>query len=326
MIAMHGPPSLHSLAVWIAEGSIDLSFLWMRLTDFGIAHPAVSGWGALLLACALLLYRYPKWALLITMCTLLQPRSRSKELIVTFPDIGQGGAALVEHVDGRIWLIDGGPPGKKLLFWLRRKGIRKIDTLFLTHPDSDHLGGLIPVLEFLEVGTVWTSRKPTSEEIQFRHFWRVATERGSDLQVMMDTASGNKNENSLVIQLRHGLHRFLLTGDIGVRTESKMLPHLQHHTVVQVPHHGSLGSSSASFVAKTRPEFAVVQAGRNNPYGHPHPDVVSRWGPGKVLRTDLHGTIVIRSDGRNIECNLAGDPKTDTHFPFSLAQSIDINL
>jgi len=301
MLATYGPEWARFFAIGLAELAIDWSLIWMKWTDLGVLHPAVGAGGAALLGASVFLYKHPWWALLLGTVAMVRTDVRTTNFELTFPDVGQGGAALVGLPDGRKWLIDGGPPSNKLLFWLRRKGVRRLDTIFLTHPDTDHLGGLIPIIESLEVDTLWAPRRPRPDESQFHNFWRRAAQRGVTLRTVKEDVDGNTNENSLVIQLRHGTHRFLLTGDIGVETERRMIPHLSTYTVVQVPHHGSLGSSSEDFVRQTKPTFAVIQAGEKNRYGHPHPKVVDRWGTKRVLRTDHHGSIEFESDGLRLQ-------------------------
>jgi len=301
MMATYGPEETQHFWTYLADTSIDWGLLWMDWTDWGTWHPAVGPLGALMLAGAVMMHRFPRWALLLGTIAFIRPEVHGTNLEVSFPNVGQGSAALVAWPDGRKWLIDGGPPGKDLLHWLRRKGIRRLDAVFLSHPDTDHFGGLIPVFKSLPVETFWASRKPNKDERAFHNLWRDAAIQGTTLRIVGHGHTGNDNENSLVLRLRHGKHQFLLTGDIGVDTEENMLPHLEKFTVVQVPHHGSLGSSSEAFVKQTAPDFAVIQAGKRNRYKHPHRSVVERWGPKKVLRTDIDGTIRIRSNGEELK-------------------------
>jgi len=300
MIGFHGPATGSSLWLEISDMTIGWSMEWMVWTDLGNLAPAVGPLGALLLGIGVFLHAKPWWALCVAILAFVQPNNLRTQFELTFPAIGQGGSALVEFPDGRRWLIDGGPPGKRLLHWLRRKGIRKLDAIFLTHPDIDHMGGLIPVIEALQVDTLWAPRRPLSTERRFHDLWRDANQKGTRTAVFGPATTSSDNDNSLVLRLRHGAHQFLLTGDIGTQIEHRMVPHLEQMTVVQIPHHGSKGSSSESFIAVTNPMFAVVQSGKQNRYGHPHPSVIGRWGPRRCLRTDQDGTIRFSSDGEKV--------------------------
>lgn len=300
MIGFHGPQTGSATWLQIADTTIGWSMAWMEWTDLGSWAPAIGPYGALLLGFGLMLYTRPRWALLLVVLAFVRPTGLRTAFELTFPAIGQGGAALVSFPDGRRWLIDGGPPGNRLLHWLRRRGIRKLDAVFLTHPDSDHLGGLIPVVHALQVNTLWAPRRPRPDERSFHALWRDASLNGTRTAIFGPTPTSNDNDSSLVLRLRHGQHQFLLTGDIGIRAEQRMEPHLQPMTVVQIPHHGSKGSSSEGFIAATNPYFAVAQAGMGNRYGHPHPSVIEKWGPQRCLRTDQDGTIRFLSDGRKV--------------------------
>ncbi len=303
MIGIHGPTQGAEIWLQLADTVIGWSMQWMRWSDLGSWTPAVGPAGACLLGVSIFLYRWPRWALLLCVLAFVRPSEVRTNFEIVFPAIGQGGAALVSFPDGRHWLIDGGPPGHRLLHWLRRRGIRKLDAVFLSHPDIDHLGGITPVIQSLEVDTLWAPRRPRPDEKRFHALWRNASQKGVRTAIFGPDphSEHNDNDDGLVIRLRHGEHQFLLLGDIGTRSEHRMLLHLEQMTVVQIPHHGSNGSSSESLIAVTNPLFAVAQAGPQNQYGHPHSSVIDRWGPHRVLRTDRDGAIRIVSDGQTIE-------------------------
>jgi competence protein ComEC len=300
MIGFHGPDTGADTWLRISDATIGWSMTWMKWADMGSLAPAIGPISAAILGISVLLYRRPRWALLLAMIAFVQPSLARTDFEITFPAIGQGGAALVSFPDGRRWLIDGGPPGNRLLHWLRRNGIRKLDAVFLTHPDIDHLGGLIPVIQSIQVNTLWAPRRPLPTENRFHALWRDANQKGVHTAVFGPPSTSSDNDNSLVVRLRHGKHQFLLTGDIGITAEHRMVQHLEQMTVVQIPHHGSKSSSSEQFIAVTDPLFAVAQAGKQNRYGHPHPSVVERWGPDRCLRTDQDGTIRFTSDGEKV--------------------------
>jgi competence protein ComEC len=308
------PQGWGDLLLSIAASGIDLSYQWLKLCDWGTISPAISPFGALLLSISVLLYSRPRWAVLLALLSFAHPTPLKSSFEVIFPAVGQGSAALITWPNGDHWLIDGGPPGRSLLHWLRRSGIRKIDTVFLTHPDNDHIGGLLPIIDGMEVGHLWSPRRPMNSEKSFRSFWLQAAKNGVTLHlssedhpnIIYPTAASapidalTDNDMSLVLLVQHGQHRFLFTGDISRKIEKQLIDHIGPMTVVQVPHHGSTSSSSMAFVNKTRPSIAVIQAGKGNRFGHPHPTIIQRWNPKRVVRTDKYGSIRVRSNGENL--------------------------
>jgi beta-lactamase superfamily II metal-dependent hydrolase len=115
-------------------------------------------------------------------------------------------------------------------------------------------------------------------------------------------ASGETNNESLVLKLSWRNVSFLLTGDIEAEAEEALLDSAAdlRATVLKVAHHGSATSTSAAFLEAVQPAVAVVSVGANNPYGHPAPAVMSRLDESLVLRTDLHGTIELSTDGERL--------------------------
>lgn len=246
------------------------------------------------------------------------------QLHVYFLDVGQGDAILIVAPDGRQILIDGGPSPTALLselgavlpFWDRH-----LDLVVLTHPDGDHITGLIPLLERYRVAQVLDT--PLSEDATLAVSWleslkragieRIYAQRGMVLRVgavqltvlnpravpMTGTASDDNN-NAIVLRLDYGRSSVLLTGDAEQEAEADMiaaglpLP----ADVLKVGHHGSNGSSSAAFLAAVAPQIAVIQVGAQNTFGHPHPAVLARLSAAQVLRTDQHGRIEMISDGK----------------------------
>lgn len=328
------PPGLLCLAM--ADRAVDLCLLGLRLLDRPLLHPAVGPAGALLLGALPLVRRWPAVAALLALVALglrLQPRDG---LRVTFLAVGQGDAALVEWADGRRWLVDGGPPSEAVLRYLRRRGIRRLDALVLSHPHDDHLGGLVEVAEALPVRALWAPRPPREDEAGFQALWAATVGRGATAVLPDDVpvrglsgvrvehprgrwtarkAAKALNEESLVLRLDHGRHRVILLGDVEGEAEALLARALPRATLVKVAHHGSRSSSSAALVQRLRPAVAVVSAGRDNRFDHPHPRALGAWmgrgeglpcGPEedegracrtRVLRTDRDGTIEWSSDG-----------------------------
>ncbi|MDP6931743.1 MAG: DNA internalization-related competence protein ComEC/Rec2, partial [Myxococcota bacterium] len=281
--------------------------------------PAVGIGGALLLAVALLLRRRPVLAtvpVLVALGLRVVPTGR---LVVTFLAVGQGDAALVEWPDGRRWLVDGGPSSWHVLHYLRRRGLRRLDAVFVSHPHPDHFTGLETVLDELRVDSLWVPRLPREQETRFLELWTNARSRGvsvklpgsmslgTDGEVLHPlrgwTADGASavNEESLVLRVVHGEHSVLFTGDIEGEAEAFLAPSLPVTTVLKVPHHGSATSSSAALLDAVRPDLAVVSCGPGNRYGHPSPAILSRYRGARLFRTDRDGTIEVSMDGHELK-------------------------
>lgn len=244
-------------------------------------------------------------------------------LRVTFVDVGQGDAAIVELPDGHVWVVDTGPRGGPAITReLVKSGKDAIDLAIISHPHPDHFGGLgelgVPVHE------LWTVRElePTRDGLAFAAIaGRVAAptsspplgvaraQAGVTLEVLAPSYAGMEaadpvrsvNDNSLVIALEYRGRRILFAGDVEHEGEEALVASgLASVDVVKVPHHGSPTSSSPAFVAATAPRLAVISCGRGNRFGFPSPAVVARWraAGATVARTDEGSvTVVIDAGG-----------------------------
>jgi len=246
--------------------------------------PAVGPAGALLL-CALPLL--PRRIGLCTGALALALGLRvqvCRGLVITVLDVGQGQAALVEYADGRRWLVDGGPPGRRVVKWLRREGVRHLQVVVATDLASDHVGGLIPVLEELEVDQLWIppdGARDTLEEVAARR----------DIPLIRQPEPGG---GSLVVAAGGGPEWVLFPGDL--RGEEPRLPvAASPPAVLLVPRHGSHSARHDAVLRGDPPRIGVISAGRGNPFGHPHPDVIARYRERGValFRTDRDGTVRI---------------------------------
>ena len=110
-------------------------------------------------------------------------------------------------------------------------------------------------------------------------------------------SSRRVNEQSLVLSVTHGEHRFLFTGDIEEEAEAALAPRVGKATVVKVAHHGSASSSSSALIAAADPDWAVISCGQDNRFRHPRDEVLGRWHGAAIARTDRDGTVEFSSNG-----------------------------
>lgn len=245
-------------------------------------------------------------------------------LQIIFFDVGQGDSILIQNNGSTQILIDGGPDdrvlsklGRELPFW-----DRSLDAVILTHPDRDHIAGLLKVLRRYRVGLVlWTGVRHSNTEYQE---WikllenkkiptvivyagkRVRIDKGTALDILtpfenLEGKSVKKlNDTSVIGKLRQGQRSILLMGDASRSVERRLLFESYgalDSDFLKVGHHGSKTSTSEEFLRAVSPETAVISAGRKNRYGHPHQEVLERleeFGI-KILRTDLNGDISLEN-------------------------------
>ena len=277
---------------------------------------------------------YAGLAALLMLASSRRLRARALELRrlhLYILDIGQGDAILVVTPGGRQVLIDGGPdPATTLaaLGPLLPPGDRTLDAVIATHLDSDHIGGLLGVLERYRAGvTLQGSVRPEGSALYPQ--WaallggrgqrvsalaaghRIALDDGVLLETLYPPADGlppgvdgSPNNASVVLRLTYGAVSFLLTGDIAGDAEEYLAATAGgrlRSDVLKVSHHGSKSSTTAGFLRAAAPLSAAVSAGRDNSYGHPHAEVMGRLeaavGAGRVFLTARDGTIEYISDG-----------------------------
>ncbi len=303
---------VHDLALALADAAATVGLWGLRWLDVEPWAPAVGVGGAALLGLAGLLWRREILALGLTMVVLAPGPGPRRELVVTFLSVGQGDAALVEWPDGRRWLVDGGPPGTDLLRYLRRRGIRRLDSVFLSHGHPDHYGGLVPVLASIEVGEL-VARGLVADLALAAPRWTGS--HPSLLPLPRDFEAEDENDRSLVLRFGLGAHTFLLPGDAEWAEEQALVAsncQALKVSVLKVGHHGSRTSSSAPFLECARPEHAVISAGFDNRYQHPHVGVLRSLAAAafqpQVWRTDQQGSIEFRTDGERLRVRTLAAP------------------
>ncbi len=248
-------------------------------------------------------------------------------LKVAFLNIGQGDAIYIEAPNGNQVLLDGGR-GRGVLAALGEVmpfSDLSLDLVIASHPDADHIGGLVDVFERYEVGGFLDPGLPAATQVYEKLLASVAAEgstravarrglrvnldaeRGVVLQILFPDlvpAGWETNEASIIAKLTYGEADFLLTGD-APQTIERYLVSLDgdflSSEVLKLGHHGSKTSSGEEFLEAVQPAYGVVSVGKNN-YGHPSPEVLDRLEKEKIpyLRTDEEGTIIFETNGQEI--------------------------
>jgi len=261
-------------------------------------------------------------------------------LRVTVLDVGQGDSLVIQTPGGRVLIVDAGRAmgeddvGRRVVLpFLRAQGINRVDALLLTHADDDHVGGAATLLERITIDRLLVSAVPSDAPL-YRRILQAARRRsipilslargqtldfhdGVIAEILNPPPEGPPgrehpdNNASLVLRLRYGSTALLLTGDAEREAEKDMLRAGAdlRADVLKVGHHGSLTSSSERFLEAVRPRVALLSAGRGNPFGHPHRDILARLAARRirVFRTDRDGAIALVSDGRALKTRVMSD-------------------
>lgn len=253
-------------------------------------------------------------------------------LRIDFIDVGQGDGILLE-TKKQVILVDGGSTQIKNLGeqrlepLLKSRGIRKIDMVFVSHGDQDHISGIMWLLEEdtgIEIGRLFLPF-PGKGEAVYEKLESAAEKRGvetdyicagdfvqsgnlslSCLYPYRDTLSSDRNDHSEVLLAEYGNFSMLLMGDLGAEGEAEIAEVWDKKKQVQIlkaGHHGSSASSSELFLDTVRPEMAILSYGKDNSYGHPHPEVIDRLEERGIVRwsTEEQGMITVRTDGEEME-------------------------
>jgi len=274
-------------------------------------------------------------------CYWVYNRFWRNDLRVTIIDVGQGSSALVELPGGRCFLIDGGGFSDNSVFdvgarivapFLWRKKIKTIDTIVLSHPNADHLNGLLYIAKHFNVKRLWCNsdfadinsyrefmeiiKKNRIEMVAFKDMPRSYEINGARLKILYppkDYIDKRKNEkwrninnNSLVIKVSFGSKSILFPGDIMACAEREIVATHGDElksTVLIAPHHGSKTSSTAMFLQKIKPEIVIISAGWKNSFRFPNPSVLKRYNENncRIFRTDKNGALAILIDDRALK-------------------------
>ncbi|MDX1709281.1 MAG: ComEC/Rec2 family competence protein, partial [Desulfobacterales bacterium] len=264
-----------------------------------------------------------------------------RDLRITVIDVGSGSAALLELPGGHTMLIDGGGFSDNSVFdigarvlapLLWRKKIKTVDTLILTHPNSDHLNGLIYIAKHFNVQQIWTNGEardtmgyrglmdtiavqnihfPPYKDIPVRQMingvgFSVFYPHVDFMEKKARDRWRNSNNNSLVIRISFGTISFLFPGDIMAAAEHELTQATEsklNSTVLMAPHHGSKTSSTDIFLGAVNPQICIISCGWKSRYKFPHPAVLQRYTRRgcRTYRTDLNGAVTLITDGQELE-------------------------
>lgn len=264
----------------------------------------------------------------------------NQEMVVSVVDVGQGSANVLQLPGGRVVVIDGGgfsdnssfDVGHRILApFLWRNKIKRIDLVVLTHPNSDHLNGLLFLLRRFHIGHVWSNHERAST-MGYRQWHAIIADRSIDhpslgqiqqpevmngitfqvlappqdfLQRRAQESWRDLNNNSLVVKVQWQKVSFLFTGDIMAKAEAELVRNYGHQelhsTVLVVPHHGSRSSSTPFFLSAVAPEVAVIPVGWGNRFRFPHVKVIERLEQtgAQIRRVDLCGAVQFMTNGHD---------------------------
>ncbi len=329
--------SVNTTLIWIYYLAL-VMLIWLSSNQKKLSNPItkVTGWLRLGIdkSSGFISQLPKKWlippllvvAILVSLTAVTMP---DNNLHLSVLDVGQGDAILIRKGNQQI-LVDGGPSpqaiclglGNKMPFW-----DRVIDLVILTHPDTDHVTGLVEVLSRYRVGQVLypdldydsTMYNEWLRAIKEKDIQYVLAQAGQQINLagvtiealnpslpLLTDAGSEIDNNGVVLRISMGKVSFLLTADIGQEAEFERINRRAklNSTVLKVAHHGSDTSTCSEFLAVVNPQLAVISVGKDNPFGHPSDKLMdrltARLGQENIYRTDEHGTIEFITDGERL--------------------------
>ena len=248
------------------------------------------------------------------------------QMTIHYIDVGQGDCILIQ-VNNKNLLIDSGPSSnrKSLLDYLENLNIKKLDYIIATHPHEDHIGNMDTIIRRYNIGSFY-SPKVTHPSTTFENMISSLVDKNLKINILNRGVTGinlgentsvsvysplenlysdNLNDYSPIIKITFLNNSFLFTGDAEISTENTVLSQNENLKcdILKIGHHGSSTSTSPDFITAVNPSVAIISVGKNNPYGHPTPEIISLLNSLniKTIRTDINGSIIAISDGSNIK-------------------------
>ena len=237
-----------------------------------------------------------------------EPNTISGDMYVHFIDVGQGDSIFIEFANNETMLIDAGEKDQsdKIVTYIFEQGHDTLDYVIATHVHSDHIGGMAEVLNNFKIKNFYmTEAKATTKT--YDNMMLAVKDSKANVHYVVEVIEPNKvgkdqNNNSIVVKLRYDDNDFLFTGDmeneedvVGMKCD-----------VLKVGHHGSETSTSEKFLDEVEPDYAVISCGLHNSYNHPSDKTLNMLESRgiKIFRTDIQGTIVFKSNGKDISTNV----------------------
>ena len=233
---------------------------------------------------------------------------------IMFLDVGQGDSSVIK-IKNNVTMIDtgglyneGSVAKNKLIPYLKGSGIKKIDTLILTHGDNDHVGDAKYLVENFKVKKVIFNcgeyndleneiiKTLDKKKIKYYSCIKELNIKNNKLYFLNTKLYDDENDNSVVIYTKINNKKFLFMGDASITTEKEILDkyNLTNIDVLKVGHHGSKTSSSIEFINEINPKYSIISVGKNNRYGHPNKEVLDNLEDSKIYRTDIDGSILCK--------------------------------
>lgn len=270
--------------------------------------------------------------ILVLCAVLMTGHGKNGEMTITVADVGQGDGIYVRGPEGVRYFFDGGSSDVKELGkyriepFLKSQGTGTLDYVFISHGDADHMNGIEEMLDRQEYGVKIRHLVLPPKKFQDEALKRIAGKAKSEgIKVLQmkegDTVSEGKmeirclfpgmdfdgepgNESSLVFQISFGKMKMLMTGDVEGRGEEVLMDSglLSESLILKVAHHGSKNSTMEEFLKKVKPKYALISAGKDNRYGHPHKELLERLEEAgcQILQTPVGGAIEIWTDGEQM--------------------------
>lgn len=249
--------------------------------------------------------------------------TREKLFSVHIIDVGQGDSIFIQTLEDKRILIDAGDEEAEhtVYSYLKRKGVKKIDILIATHPDTDHIGSMDYIIDKFKISHFYMPDAKTDSEafynlldsckeknLKIEYLTKgdvLKIDSSTTMEILSPSTITDKNNlNSIVSLLNYKGYEFLFTGDAEKENESEILSscNLPDIEFLKAGHHGSSSSSTDEFIEKLKPEAVAISCGYNNDYGHPHRSVLDtfRENGSVVYRTDKNGSLVFYCDENGI--------------------------